>query len=59
MKKKKQKPLTEWDVNIQFNVYDFRVKARTAAEAKRKAYAKVKAKGFAAVDKKNTFVDKY
>lgn len=58
MKTKKNKPLREFEVNIQFNVYEFVVKARTAGEAKKKAYAKVRAKGYSAIDHKNTFIDR-
>lgn len=46
-------------VDIQFHTYERKVRARTAAEAKKKVIAMLQRRGVSSlVDKKNTYVDK-
>lgn len=57
-KTKKKKPLLEWSVDLELESFDFIVKARTKAEAKKKALAKAIRKGSKLVNHKQTYVDK-
>lgn len=57
---KKKKVLKDYTVNIQFDSYDFHIKAYTAAQAKQKALKKLaRRKLESLVDKNNTYVNRY
>lgn len=55
----KKKPIITWDCDVQFWGFETTVKARTAGEARRKLWQKLKKTPMSkAVNKKNSYVDK-
>jgi hypothetical protein len=56
---KKNPPIKAYLVNLQFHSFEVPVKARTAKEAREKAFAKtIKKRPGALIDRNNTFVNK-